>query len=123
MLSGMVQRLTETDKVEGGSVRPMPNELLSLLAKQKDSGPFQSRSGRGRNAKQWERVGCVRFGVANFRTSGEKGLVCLGREQEPPGRVKRHCGEEMCVWGARTSQKREEVKRRGERTEESRLAD
>jgi len=105
VLSGTVQRPAEADGVEGGSVRPMPNELLSLLAKQKDSGPFQSCSGRGRNVKQQKRVGCMWFGVSPTSEHPERGLVCLDREQEPPGRFKRHCEGEMCVWGARTSQK------------------
>ena len=62
MTSGMVQRLAETDMVEGRSVRPTPNDLLSLLAKQKDSGPFQCRSGRWRKVEQ-KRVGCMEGAV------------------------------------------------------------
>ena len=52
MLSGVVRRLAETDEVEGRSVRPMPNELLSLLAKQKDSSRSKGAVEGGRNVKQ-----------------------------------------------------------------------
>ena len=46
MFSGTVQSWTEMDRVEGGSVRLMRNELLSLWARKNDSGVSQSRGER-----------------------------------------------------------------------------